>query len=62
MGFSGGVAVCAYIEPCCFRDRLGYCKALRDCSFPDNKCHFRKLIISGENEYDKERKRAAKLS
>lgn len=46
---------------CCMRDVDGKCTALDNMSFSDGKCHFRKKIFDGENEYDKWRRKNGKF-
>lgn len=52
-----GRVPCGYkTKECCFRNVFGYCNALSDTYFSDNKCHFRKKTPDGQNLYDLERK------
>ncbi len=41
---------------CCFRRKDGRCQILKDTSFRDSKCHFRKLVPCEENLYDAKKK------
>ena len=46
---------CPYEGDCCMRWR-GMCRMLKDVTFKDGKCHFRKRHATGPNLYDKKDK------
>lgn len=46
---------------CCFRNENGKCRILNEVRFKDGKCHFRKMVRTGINLYDAERRRGEEV-